>query len=73
MVKIVNNRLEEARVSIRNVRRDSLKELRDYEKEKMISEDEMHKGEEDLQELTNNMIDQIAVIGKSKEEEIMEF
>ena len=73
LVKIVNNRLEEARVSIRNVRRDSLKELRDYEKEKMISEDEMHKGEEDLQELTNNMIDQIAVIGKSKEEEIMEF
>ncbi|MBP7213500.1 MAG: ribosome recycling factor [Anaerolineaceae bacterium] len=73
LVKIVNNHLEEARVSIRNVRRDSLKELRDYEKEKMISEDEMRKGEEDLQELTNNMIDQIAVIGKSKEEEIMEF
>ena len=73
LVKVVNNRLEEARVSIRNVRRDSLKDLRDYEKEKMISEDEMRKGEEDLQELTNNMIDQIAVIGKSKEEEIMEF
>lgn len=73
LVKVVNNRLEEARVSIRNIRRDSLKELRDYEKEKLISEDEMRKGEEDLQELTNNMIDQIAVIGKSKEEEIMEF
>lgn len=73
LVKIVNNRLEEARVSIRNIRRDSLKELRDYEKEKLISEDEMRKGEEDLQELTNNMIDQIAVIGKRKEEEIMEF
>jgi len=73
LVKIVNNRLEEARVSIRNIRRDSLKDLRDYEKEKMISEDEMHKGEDDLQELTNNMIDQIAVIGKNKEEEIMEF
>lgn len=73
LVKVVNNRLEEARVAIRNIRRDSLKELRDYEKEKLISEDEMRKGEEDLQELTNNMIDQIAVIGKSKEEEIMEF
>lgn len=73
LVKVVNNRLEEARVSIRNIRRDSLKELRDYEKEKLISEDEMRKGEEDLQELTNNMIDQIAVIGKRKEEEIMEF
>ena len=73
LVKVVNNRLESARVSLRNVRRDTLKDLRDYEKEKMISEDEMRKGEEDLQELTNNMIDQIAVIGKSKEEEIMEF
>lgn len=73
LVRMVNNRLEEARVAIRNIRRDSLKDLRDFEKEKLISEDEMHEGEDDLQDLTNEMIDQIAVIGKRKEEEVMEF
>ncbi len=70
---MVNNRLEDARVSIRNVRRDSLKELRDFEKEKLISEDELHIGENQLQELTDEMVEQVAVIGKRKEEEIMEF
>jgi len=73
LVKMVNNRLEDARVAIRNIRRDSLKDLRDFEKEKMISEDELHQGEDELQDLTNEMIDQVAVIGKRKEEEIMEF
>ncbi len=73
LVRIVNNRLEDGRVAIRNIRRDSLKELRDYENEKLISEDERHQGEKDLQSLTNDMIEEIAVIGKRKEEEIMEF
>ena len=73
LVRMVNNRLEDARVAIRNIRRDTHKDLRDFEKEKMISEDELHQGEEELQDLTNEMIDQVAVIGKRKEEEIMEF
>ncbi|NLC13520.1 MAG: ribosome recycling factor [Chloroflexi bacterium] len=73
LVRMVNNRLEDARVAIRNIRRDTLKDLRDFEKEKMISEDELHQGEDELQDLTNEMIDQVAVIGKRKEEEIMEF
>ncbi len=73
LVKMVNNRLEDARVAIRNIRRDTLKDLRDFEKEKMISEDELHQGEDELQDLTNEMTDQVAVIGKRKEEEIMEF
>lgn len=73
LVRMVNNRLEDARVAIRNIRRDTLKDLRDFEKEKMISEDELHQGEDELQDLTNEMIEQVAVIGKRKEEEIMEF
>lgn len=73
LVKMVNNRLEDARVAIRNIRRDTLKDLRDFEKEKMISEDELHQGESELQELTDEMVEQVAVIGKRKEEEIMEF
>ena len=73
LVKMVNSRLEDCRVAIRNIRRDLLKDLREFEKEKLISEDEMHEGEDELQDLTNEMIDQIAVIGKRKEEEVMEF
>ncbi len=73
LVRMVNTRLEDARVSIRNVRRDSLKDLRDFEKEKLISEDELKTGETQLQELTDEMIEQVAIIGKRKEEEIMEF
>ncbi len=73
LVRMVHTRLEDARVAIRNVRRDSLKDLRDFEKEKLISEDELKTGETQLQELTDEMIEQVAIIGKRKEEEIMEF
>jgi len=71
-VKVVNNRLEECRVAIRNIRRDLIKDLRDFEKEKMISKDDLETGEEDLQKLTDLMIEEIEHIGKRKESEIME-
>lgn len=73
LVKLVNQRLEEAKVAIRNVRRDILKDLRDFEKEKMISEDELKKGEEELQKLTDKLINEIDRIGEIKQKEIMEF
>ncbi|MFN7035594.1 MAG: ribosome recycling factor [Bellilinea sp.] len=73
LVKVVNQRLEEAKVAIRNVRRDILKDLRDFEKEKMISEDELKKGEEELQKLTDKLINEIDRIGEIKQKEIMEF
>ena len=63
LVKMVNSRLEDCRVSIRNIRRDSLKDLREFEKEKMISEDELKKGEVDLQDLTNEMVAEVDVSG----------
>lgn len=72
LVKVVHHRLEEARVAIRNVRRDLMKDLRDFEKEKMISEDELKQGEEELQKLTDKMIQQIDAIGEHKQKEIME-
>jgi ribosome recycling factor len=73
LVKVVNNRLEECRVAIRNIRRDLIKDLRDFEKEKMISKDELETGEQELQKLTDLMIDEIELIGKRKESEIMEI
>lgn len=72
LVKVVHTRLEECRVSVRNVRRDLLKDLREFEDEKMISEDDLKKGEEELQKLTDKIIAQIEDIGKRKEKEIME-
>ncbi|MFZ3150749.1 MAG: ribosome recycling factor [Anaerolineaceae bacterium] len=72
LVKIVNSRLEECRISIRNIRRDVLKDLRDIEKEKLISEDELKEGEEELNELTTRMIDKVEEIGIRKEKEVME-
>ncbi len=70
--KQVARRVEEARVSARNIRRDAVEMLRDAEKEKMIDEDDLHKGQEQVQELTDKYIKQIDEIGKTKEAEILE-
>ena len=72
LVRVVHNRMEETRVRIRNVRRDLIKDLRDFEKEGLISEDDQERGEKDLQELTDKMIDKVDEIGERKEKEIME-
>lgn len=72
LVKVVHNRLEEARVAVRNVRRDSIKDLREFEQEKMISEDERKKGEDELQKITDRYIEEINDIGGRKEKEILE-
>jgi len=72
LIKFVHNRLEDARVAVRNIRRDAIKDLRDFEEEKMISEDEQKRGEEDIQKLTDRFGEEIDEIGKKKEIEIME-
>lgn len=72
LVKVVNARLEETRVAVRNVRRDLIKDLRDFEKEKMISKDDLVLGEEELQKLTDRMIEETDKIGQRKDAEIME-
>lgn len=72
LVKVVHHRVEEARVAARNVRRDSIKDLRDFEQEKMISEDDLKKGEEDLQKLTDKYIELINAVGERKQKEILE-
>lgn len=71
--KFVNNRLEEARVAVRNVRRDTIKDMREFENEKLISEDDLKRGEEDIQKLTDKVIEEITSIGSEKEKEIMEI
>jgi ribosome recycling factor len=70
--KQVARRVEEARVSARNIRRDAIDMLRDLEKEKMISEDELFEARDKVQHLTDDYIKQIDEIGKAKEAEILE-
>jgi ribosome recycling factor len=65
--------MEEARVAIRNVRRGAIDDLRDFEKEKMISEDENEQGQDETQKLTDKYIKLVEDIGKRKEAEIMEL
>ncbi len=72
LVKVVHNRVEEARVAVRNVRRDMIKDLQEFEKEKMISEDERKRGEEELQKITDRFINEVNAIGERKEKEILE-
>jgi ribosome recycling factor len=72
LVKVVHNRLEEARVAVRNIRRDSNKDLEEFKKEKLISEDDEKRGEEELQKITNRFIEEINAIGDRKEKEILE-
>ncbi len=72
LVKHVHHRLEEARIAVRNIRRDAHNDMRDFEKEKLISEDELKRGEEDLQKLTDKFVEEIGAQGKNKEAEIME-
>jgi len=72
LTKVVHKRLEEAKVAVRNVRRDVQDDLRDFEKEKMISEDDLYRGREDLEKLTTRVIEQIDGIGQHKEKEIKE-
>ncbi len=72
LVKLVNNRVEEARVAVRNIRRDLIKALREFENEKLISEDELKEGEDQLQKLTDRWIQQLDEVGDRKQKEIME-
>lgn len=70
--RMVAKRVEEARVAARNIRRDAIDMLREMEKEKLISEDELYDGREEAQKLTDDFIRQFDEIGKAKEAEIME-
>ncbi len=72
LAKYVGSRAEEGRVAIRNVRRDLIKDLREFEHEKMISEDEQKRGEEELQRLTDHYILVVDDVSERKQKEIME-
>ncbi|MEP7355667.1 MAG: ribosome recycling factor [Anaerolineales bacterium] len=71
--KVVHHRLEDARVAVRNIRRAVHDDLREFQKEKLISEDDLERGEADLQKLTDKFVAKIDELGTRKEAEIMEI
>jgi ribosome recycling factor len=73
LVRVVGKEGEAGRVAIRGVRRDALGDLKDLLKERMITEDEDRKAQEEIQKLTDRHIAQIDALLKDKETEIMEF
>ena len=72
LVKTLHKKLDEHKVAVRNVRRDIHDKLREREKKKEVSEDELKRSTERLQKLTDRYIDEVDKIGKAKEQEILE-
>jgi ribosome recycling factor len=73
LVKVVRQQAETGRVAVRNVRREALADLKDLLKEKLVTEDEERRGQEEIQKLTDRYVAQIDAQLKEKESEIMEF
>jgi len=72
LVKIVRGEAEGARVAVRNIRRDANGDLKGLLKDKEISEDEDHKGQDEIQKLTDAAVKQIDEVLAAKEKELME-
>ena len=72
LAKVVRKMAEDARVAIRNVRREAIERLKDREKKKEISEDVVKRGQERIQKETDAHVKKIDDILKSKEQEILE-
>jgi len=71
ITKMVGQRVEEARVSVRNARRDTQNDMRDFGREKLLSEDELENGQKELQKLTDQSVEKINELGQSKHDEVM--
>ena len=72
LVKVVRRKVEEGRVALRNIRRDGLEQLREMEKEKVLSEDALKRTQEQLQRITDSFIEEMNWIGQGKEKELLE-
>ena len=73
LVKVVRELAENARIAVRNIRRDANSDLKSLLKDKDISEDEDHKGQELVQQVTNQSTDEIEALLQTKEKELMEI
>ena len=73
LVKLLSKKVEERRIAIRNIRRDGIEELRELEKNKEISEDELKSNAKKIDQLTEACVDRVSELGLNKEREIQEI
>jgi ribosome recycling factor len=72
LVKQVHHRVEESKVALRNIRRDVIKDIKDYESEKLISEDDRKRGDAEVEKIMEKFTAELDTLSKAKEKEIME-
>lgn len=73
MIRVVRNEAEGSRIAVRNIRRDAIGDIKDLLKEKMIGEDDEHRGEDEIQVITDKYVGEIDQILDEKEKELMEI
>jgi ribosome recycling factor len=73
LAKLVSKRVEERRVAIRNIRRDGIEKLREMERNREISQDELKNNVKKIDQLTEACVDRVSELGQSKEREIREI
>jgi len=71
LIKVARHEAEQARVAVRNIRRDANHELKEAAKEKLISEDDEHRGEELVQKLTDQNVKEVDKVLAEKEKDLM--
>jgi ribosome recycling factor len=72
MIKIVRHEAENARVSVRNVRRDVIADLKERLKKKLVSQDDERRAQDEVQKLTDRFIGEIDQVLAAKEKEILQ-
>lgn len=73
LVKFVSKKVEERRIAIRNIRRDGIEKLREMQKNKEISEDELKNNTRIIDQLTEACVGKVSELGQQKEKEILEI
>lgn len=73
LTKVVRAEAESARIAVRNIRRDAISDIKELEKEKEISEDDMHRGEDQIQKITDEYIAKVDAALAEKEKDLMEI
>ncbi len=72
LVKLVHGHVEDGKVAVRNIRRDAMANARDLLNERVISEDDERRGEQQVDDVTKRYVDEADRIGKAKEQDVLE-
>lgn len=73
LVKVIKKMAEESRVALRNIRRESNESIKEMKKDRVVSEDDFFKGQDEVQKITKEFIEKVDRISEEKEKEILSF